>query len=44
MFSAWQGAGILATVIYALPPMIRLTALGIEQVPLKSRKPQRPSA
>ena len=29
---------ILATVIYALPPMIRLTALGIEQVPFEIKE------
>jgi glycine betaine/proline transport system substrate-binding protein len=33
LFGLGKVPAILATVIYALPPMIRLTALGIEQVP-----------
>jgi glycine betaine/proline transport system permease protein len=32
-FSIGKPPGVLATVIFALPPMVRLTALGIEQVP-----------
>lgn len=32
-FSVGKTPGVLATVIFALPPMIRLTALGIRQVP-----------
>ena len=33
LFGLGKVPAILATVIYAIPPMIRLTALGIEQVP-----------
>jgi glycine betaine/proline transport system permease protein len=32
-FSIGKPPGVLATVIFAMPPMIRLTALGIRQVP-----------
>ena len=32
-FSIGKPPGLIATVIFALPPMIRLTALGIRQVP-----------
>jgi glycine betaine/proline transport system permease protein len=32
-FSVGKTPGVLATVIFALPPIIRLTALGIRQVP-----------
>jgi glycine betaine/proline transport system permease protein len=32
-FSIGKTPGVLATVIFALPPIIRLTALGIKQVP-----------
>lgn len=32
-FSIGKPPGILATVIFAMPPMVRLTALGIQQVP-----------
>lgn len=32
-FSIGKPPGILATVIFAMPPMVRLTALGIKQVP-----------
>jgi glycine betaine/proline transport system permease protein len=32
-FSIGKTPGVLATVIFALPPMIKLTALGIRQVP-----------
>ncbi len=32
-FSIGKPPGILATVIFAMPPMVRLTALGITQVP-----------
>ena len=31
-FSIGKPPGILATVIFAMPPMVRLTALGIQQV------------
>jgi len=37
-FSIGKPPGVLATVIFALPPMIRLTALGIEQVPVAVRE------
>lgn len=33
LFSIGTGPGTLATVIFALPPMVRLTNLGIRQVP-----------
>jgi glycine betaine/proline transport system permease protein len=32
-FSIGKPPGVMATVIFAMPPMIRLTALGIQQVP-----------
>ena len=32
-FSIGKPPGVFATVIFAMPPMIRLTALGIQQVP-----------
>lgn len=32
-FSIGKPPGILATVIFAMPPMVRLTALGLRQVP-----------
>jgi glycine betaine/proline transport system permease protein len=35
LFGLGKVPAILATVIYAIPPMIRLTALGIEQVPVE---------
>ena len=38
LFGLGKVPAILATVIYALPPMIRLTALGIEQVPAEVRE------
>jgi glycine betaine/proline transport system permease protein len=33
LFSIGTVAGVIATIIFALPPLIRLTALGIRQVP-----------
>lgn len=33
LFSGWGGAGVFATIIFAMPPVIRLTGLGIRQVP-----------
>lgn len=33
LFSVGNVAGVLATIIFALPPVIRLTSLGIRQVP-----------
>lgn len=38
LFGLGKVPAILATVIYALPPMIRLTALGIEQVPFEIKE------
>ena len=35
LFSVGNVAGVLATIIFALPPIIRLTNLGIRQVPLE---------
>jgi glycine betaine/proline transport system permease protein len=37
-FSIGKPPGVLATVIFAMPPMIRLTALGIKQVPAAARE------
>jgi ABC-type proline/glycine betaine transport system ATPase subunit/ABC-type proline/glycine betaine transport system permease subunit len=37
-FSIGKPPGVIATVIFALPPMIRLTALGIRQVPPQVRE------
>ncbi len=37
-FSIGKPPGVLATVIFAMPPMIRLTALGIQQVPESVRE------
>jgi len=37
-FSIGKPPGVLATVIFAMPPMIRLTALGIQQVPADVRE------
>jgi glycine betaine/proline transport system permease protein len=37
-FSIGKPPGVLATVIFAMPPMIRLTALGIQQVPGAARE------
>ncbi|MCP8894158.1 proline/glycine betaine ABC transporter permease [Shinella daejeonensis] len=37
-FSIGKPPGILATVIFAMPPMARLTALGIRQVPENTRE------
>ena len=33
LFSIGNAAGVLATIIFALPPIVRLTGLGIRQVP-----------
>lgn len=33
LFSIGNAAGVLATIIFSLPPIIRLTSLGIRQVP-----------
>ena len=37
-FSIGKPPGVLATVIFAMPPMIRLTTLGIQQVPADVRE------
>ena len=37
-FSIGKPPGILATVIFAMPPMVRLTALGIAQVPQSTKE------
>ena len=37
-FSVGKPPGILATLVFAMPPMIRLTALGIMQVPNSVRE------
>jgi glycine betaine/proline transport system permease protein len=37
-FSIGKPPGVLATVIFAMPPAIRLTALGIRQVPAAARE------
>ena len=37
-FSIGRPPGVIATVIFALPPMVRLTALGIRQVPEQMRE------
>ncbi len=37
-FSIGKPPGILATVIFAMPPMVRLTALGIHQVPENTKE------
>ena len=37
-FSIGKPPGILATVIFAMPPMVRLTALGIRQVPESTKE------
>ena len=37
-FSVGKPPGILATVIFAMPPMVRLTALGIQHVPASTKE------
>tara|TARA_B110000091_G_scaffold154156_1_gene164131 strand:- start:257 stop:1207 length:951 start_codon:yes stop_codon:yes gene_type:complete len=37
-FSIGKPPGILATVIFAMPPMVRLTALGLQQVPESTKE------
>ncbi|MEM7072679.1 MAG: proline/glycine betaine ABC transporter permease [Pseudomonadota bacterium] len=37
-FSIGKPPGILATVIFAMPPMVRLTALGVRQVPESTKE------
>jgi len=38
LFSAGRAAGVVACVIYAVPPCIRLTALGMREVPTAPRE------
>jgi len=38
LFSIGKPPGILATVIFAMPPMVRLTALGVQQVPENTKE------
>lgn len=44
LFGLGRVPGIIATVIFAMPPAVRLTSLGIRQVNRKSSKPVSPSA
>jgi len=37
-FSIGKPPGVIATVIFALPSMVRLTALGLQQVPIAARE------
>lgn len=38
LFSAGRAAGVVACVVYAVPPCIRLTALGMREVPIAPRE------
>jgi len=38
LFSAGRAAGVVACVVYAVPPCIRLTALGMREVPVAPRE------
>ncbi|MCB0998558.1 MAG: ABC transporter permease subunit [Acidimicrobiales bacterium] len=38
LFGAGRGAGVVASVIYAVPPCIRLTSLGLREVPIAPRE------
>ncbi|HAP75330.1 MAG TPA: glycine/betaine ABC transporter permease [Acidimicrobiaceae bacterium] len=38
LFSAGRAAGVVACVVYAIPPLIRLTALGLREVPHAPRE------
>ena len=38
LFGAGRSAGVIASVIYAVPPCIRLTALGLKEVPVTPRE------
>lgn len=38
LFGAGRGAGVVASVIYAIPPCIRLTSLGLREVPYTPRE------
>lgn len=38
LFGVGRGAGVVASVIYAVPPCIRLTSLGLREVPVTPRE------
>ena len=38
LFGAGRSAGVIASVVYAVPPCIRLTALGLKEVPVTPRE------
>jgi glycine betaine/proline transport system permease protein len=38
MFQPGRSAGVIASVIYAVPPCVRLTALGLSEVPITPRE------
>ena len=38
LFSPGRSAGVVASVIYAVPPCVRLTALGLSEVPITPRE------
>ena len=38
LFAPGRGAGVVASVIYAIPPCIRLTSLGLREVPFTPRE------
>jgi glycine betaine/proline transport system permease protein len=38
LFGVGRGAGVVASVIYAIPPCIRLTSLGLREVPITPRE------
>jgi glycine betaine/proline transport system permease protein len=38
LFRAGRGAGVVAAVVYAIPPCIRLTGLGLRDVPFTPRE------
>jgi glycine betaine/proline transport system permease protein len=38
LFDPGRGAGVVASVIYAVPPCIRLTSLGLREVPVAPRE------
>jgi glycine betaine/proline transport system permease protein len=38
MFQPGRSAGVIASVIYAVPPCVRLTALGLSEVPVTPRE------
>lgn len=38
LFNVGRGAGVVASVIYAVPPCIRLTSLGLREVPFAPRE------